>query len=224
MVETSMNIFDLGVLIIVGLSALLSFFRGFARELISLGAWLGAAVITLYAFPTVSLWLEPQVKSPEVAMGLATLGVFFVALISITIVTGTLFKFVKSGSDVGMLDNVVGLMFGAARGVLVVAIGYYMLSIVMKEDEYPEWVKQAESRPYVEKAADWVARAAPDYMEALKEPTQKADHATKENQRAAKRKLNRAADRMDEMGDDAMDSIPSFEELQRRVRDENARQ
>ncbi len=51
MVQTSLNIFDLVVFGILGLSALLSFFRGFVREVLSLGAWVGASLITLYAFP-----------------------------------------------------------------------------------------------------------------------------------------------------------------------------
>ena len=79
MVETSLNMFDLVVLVVVGLSALLSFFRGFIREVLSLGAWVGAALITLYAFPQVTEYIRPKVNSDLVASGLASMGTFIVA-------------------------------------------------------------------------------------------------------------------------------------------------
>ena len=122
MVEASLNIFDLGVIIVIGLSALLSFFRGFVREVLSLGAWLGAGIITLYSFPAVSKWLLPQVKSEMVASGLASMGVFICSLILLSILLGVLLKFLKPGSEVGFLDNFIGLFFGLARGVLVVSV------------------------------------------------------------------------------------------------------
>lgn len=213
MVETSMNIFDLGVLVIIGLSALLSFFRGFARELLSLGAWVAAGLITLYSFPVVAEWIEPQVKNAAIASGLASMGVFFVSLIFLSIFTGTLVKFIKPGSEVGMLDNLVGLVFGAARGALVVAIAYFIMTLVLNEKDYPEWVKQAETRPYVARAAGWVADAAPDYLNV---PSDSEKHK-------AKAIRTEATEDMKEKFDELRDKTPSFEELQRRVRDENAR-
>lgn len=165
MVETSLNLFDLGVAIIVGLSALLSFFRGFIREVLSLGAWVGAAIITLYAFPHVADWLQPQMKNTMVASGLAAMGTFMCALIVISIFNGLLLKYVKTGSDVGLLDNALGLAFGVARGVLLVAIAYFIMTVVLRPEDYPDWVKQAVTRPYVEDAAKWVASVAPNYLD-----------------------------------------------------------
>ncbi len=213
MIETSMNIFDLAVLVIVGLSALLSFFRGFAREILSLGAWIIASVITLYTFPTVAQWIEPQVKSATVASGLASMGVFFVSLIVLNIITGTMVKFIKPGSEVGAIDNIVGLVFGAARGTLIVAIAYFMMTLVLAEKDYPEWVKQSHSRPYVAKAANWVASAAPDYLSAMSGSASERE----EKLEKAKEKTKARAEKLRE----ATDDLPSFEDLQRRVRAEN---
>ena len=44
----NINLFDGAVFVILFLSAILSFFRGFIREVLSLGAWIGAAMITLF--------------------------------------------------------------------------------------------------------------------------------------------------------------------------------
>ena len=59
----------------VGLSALLSFFRGFAREIISLCSWIGASLVTLYTFPTVPAYLAA--KSGANPLGYSTFEQFF---------------------------------------------------------------------------------------------------------------------------------------------------
>lgn len=213
MLETSMNIFDLGVLVIVGMSALLSFFRGFAREILSLGAWVIASLVTLYNFQTVAEWIEPQVHNAGVASGLASMGVFFVSLILLNIITGTMVKFIKPGSEVGAIDNIVGLLFGAARGVLIIAVSYFVMTLVLAEKDYPEYVKQAHTRPYVAKASAWVAGAAPDYLKAIAGPAEERE----EKLEAAKKKAKERAQILRETSDEG----PSFENLQRRVREEN---
>lgn len=215
MVETSMNIFDLIVLVVVGMSALMSFFRGFAREVLSLGAWVAASIITLYSFPTVSEWIRPQVGSEGVASGLASMGVFFVSLLSLKILTGTMVKYIKPGSEVGSIDNMIGLMFGVARGILIVSVGYFAMTLVLNESNYPEYVKQAKSRPYVEKSAAWVAKVAPDYISALTLNSTERKEQTQE----AKQKAHERAEKLRRSTDD----MPSFEDLQRRIRDENNR-
>ena len=48
---TGLTALDIGVLIVLAISALLAFGRGFVREVLSIGAWVAAAVVTLYAFP-----------------------------------------------------------------------------------------------------------------------------------------------------------------------------
>ena len=225
MVETSMNIFDLGVLTIVGLSALLSFFRGFMREVLSLGAWLGASVITLYTFPTVSKWIAPQVKSDVVASGLASMGTFFAALILISIFTSFVLKFTKSGSEVGVLDNVVGLCFGAARGILIVAIAYFVMTIVIVEKDYPDWVKHAKSRPYVAKVATWVGKLTPSYLNAITDKAKRTTATSSDDASDSKPHqphtlhLPRIGSPEDE--GNAPSTMPSIEDLQERIREEN---
>lgn len=206
MVQTSMNIFDLIVIGVIGMSALLSFFRGFVREVMSLGAWLGASLITLYSFQTASDFIKPQVGNDAVAGGIAAISIFLVSLILISIVNGLLLKFLKTGSDVGVLDNVVGLTFGVARGILLVSICYFMLTIVMSEKDYPMWVKQSATRPYVAHASKYIGKIAPDYLSALSKSTKnKSNTSTSDEPETEKHKIN----------------IPSMEELQQRMREEN---
>src|ERR1700690_316704 len=101
MIETHLNLFDAIVIGIMLLSCLFAFFRGFVREVLSLGAWIGAAVVTLYYFPVVAEKLKPHFKTEAVAAGVATLGLYVVALIGFSILNMIILKYVKKGSDVG---------------------------------------------------------------------------------------------------------------------------
>lgn len=171
MVEASFNIFDMIVIATIGLSALLSFFRGFVREFFSLGTWIGASIITLYAFPHVVKWLTPYIENGEenalVISGIAGVGTFMTTLILLSIITSMLMKLMKSGADIGLLDNFLGLCFGALRGTLLVTIGYIVCGIVMPKDGYDHYIATAMTKPYIEKSAAFLMSIAPDYIDEI---------------------------------------------------------
>ncbi len=167
MLEGAFSYFDITVLAIMGLSCLFAFFRGFVKEILSLGAWIGAGLITIYYFPDAAKALEPRFKSPIVASGVATLAIYITALLFFSLINALILRFMKEGEEVGALDNTLGLMFGALRGAFVICLGYLMVTMVMTEEEYPKWMKEARTRPLVEEGAIVLAKAAPDYLREL---------------------------------------------------------
>ncbi|MES2985469.1 MAG: CvpA family protein [Pseudomonadota bacterium] len=211
MAEVSLNMFDLGVLIIVGLSALLSFYRGFFSEVLSLASWLVASYIALRFAPFVTQFIAPHIKSEQIAFGIASVGLFFTSLILISIATGMLLKFLKPAAKVGLFDNLMGLCFGAARGILIVAVGYFILSIVMVEKDYPAVVKQSVSRPYIAQVSKTIATFAPSYLDSL-------DGKGKKKPAAAETGGTPKVIYPDSKNDS---SIPSLEDLQKRIHEEN---
>ena len=169
MVEASLNIFDLIVFFVIFLSGLIAFFRGFLREVMSLGAWFAASAITVYAFADVSEMLKPMVGSGTIAGAIAAMGLFIGSLVVISIFTMVFIRYVKKGKEVGWLDNGLGLVFGVIRGILIVALAYYVMSIMMCERDYPEWIQTALSKDFVRSSAALVADMAPDYLGELTE-------------------------------------------------------
>ncbi len=234
MADISLTLFDLGVLTVLGLSALLSFFRGFLREMISLAAWVGASIVTIRAMPSVSEYLKPHIGSPVIANGIAAIGLFFITLITISILCGLVMKLAKPGDKIGLIDNLVGFVFGIARGALIVAIGYFAMSLVLVEKDYPNAVREAYSQPYVAKLADWLSTFAPDYLEKI---TNEGDAPTLDRD-SINRKADESAEKINdlsrkissELADDApsnedlpASSVPSMKDLQQRIHDENER-
>jgi membrane protein required for colicin V production len=174
MIETQLNLFDAGVIGIMLLSCLFAFFRGFVREMLSLGAWIGAALVTVYYFPDVAVRLKPYFKSSIGATGVGTLAIYTVALIGFSIFNAIILKFVRNGKEVGMLDNLLGLGFGVARGALLVSLGFFILTIAMPEKEYPKWLETSLTRPYAEKGALALAKVAPEYLREISTLQKKA--------------------------------------------------
>ncbi len=209
MIETSLNTFDIVVFGVLALSALLSFFRGFVREVLSLGAWVGAAVITLYAFPHVADLMKSHVKSESIASGFAAMGTFMLALLAFSIFNSILLRYMKPGSEVGLLDNGLGLIFGLFRGALLVSLGYFIMSITVKKDDYPEYIEESLSHEHVKKGAKWIAVVAPDYFNNLVDPAEKTP--------ALDKMIGEENDGADEESDSRWQSM---DELQKRMREE----
>jgi len=167
MIETHLNILDASVIGIMVLSCLFAFFRGLVREVLSLSAWIGAAFVTLYYFTEVAAKFKPHFKSDVVAGGVGALCLYIGALIGFSLLNMIILKFVKQGSEIGMLDNLLGLLFGALRGAFIVSLGFFMIKLALPENEYPDWLKQSITRPYGEKGAAILASVAPTYMRDL---------------------------------------------------------
>jgi membrane protein required for colicin V production len=191
MIEASLNMFDAVVILVFLLSTLLAFFRGFVREVLSLGAWLGAGIITLYAFEPVSSWLKHHTTKPMVAYLLGGLGTYIVVLIAISIVNAIIIRYIKSGSEVGMLDNLLGLGFGALRGAFIVSLGYLVLTLIVDEESPPSWVKEAQTRNFAKQGALTLASVAPTYLadiSSLRDKLKEESGAKKEGEKEGEAK------------------------------------
>ena len=154
--------FDLIVIGVMALSMLLSFFRGLVREVLALISWVGASAFTVYAFPMVAEHIRPYTGSQTVATGIATVGTFVFALLVLSLINAAILRMVKTGSNVGMFDNILGLLFGALRGAFIVSLTYLLLTLVFAKDHYPNWLEKARTKPYAEAGADILRKAAPE--------------------------------------------------------------
>lgn len=158
------NMFDAIILSVLGLSALIAFFRGFIRELLSLGAWVGAAIVTLYLFPHTTNFMKHHMKSDHMAGGVAALGTYIIALLAFSILNSIIIRYVKKGSDVGLLDNFLGLGFGLVRGGFILSLAFLIMMGVISKDNPPEWLKTSITKPYLQEGGDLLVTIAPKYL------------------------------------------------------------
>jgi len=139
----NLTIVDGGAAIIVIVSAILAFSRGLVRELMAIVGWIGAAVAAYYFAPSV----QPLVKelpvvgeflseSCELSVVAAGLGVFVIGLIVAALFT-PLFSGAVQRSALGGIDQALGFLFGAARGVLLIAIAFIVYDRVLADQPIP---------------------------------------------------------------------------------------
>jgi membrane protein required for colicin V production len=158
------NALDLAVLGVIALSAIFAFARGFVREALSIVAWVGAALITLYGFTHVYALVVRFVTTPLLADLLAGAGLFLASLIVLTILTGYLAHFVRS-SALSPIDRTLGLIFGFVRGVVLVSLAYLALDVSLPPNDRPGWIKGAKSEPFLAQGADMLRNMLPESLQ-----------------------------------------------------------
>jgi membrane protein required for colicin V production len=158
------NLVDLAVLVVIALSAIFAFARGFVREVLSIAAWIGAAVITLYGFSYTYAVTTRFVTTPLLADLVAGAGLFLVALIGLTILTGTIARAVQ-WSALTPIDRTLGLIFGVARGVVLVSIAYFVVDITLPPNDRPSWLQDAQSQPLLAQGADILRGVLPESLQ-----------------------------------------------------------
>lgn len=149
--------------IVVGftlVSAVLAMVRGFSREILSIASWVAAAAAAYFFYPAVIPYVQPYIDSAQLQMAAAAAAVFFVALIVVTVITMKLADFIID-SRVGALDRTLGFLYGAARGILVVAVGLLFFSWLVGSNP-PAWITDAKSRPLLEGIGNWLESILPD--------------------------------------------------------------
>jgi membrane protein required for colicin V production len=200
MLEANVNMLDAIIIGVFALSVLVGFLRGFMREVLSLGAWVAAGAVTLYAFPHVAEWLKPKIGHEMVASGIAALGTYVSTLIGLSVLNMMLLRYVKAGSDVGMVDNALGLAFGALRGAFIISLGFLLLTAVMDKDHYPEWVETAWTKPYAEEGAHALAKLAPGYLEEMSGFAKLKPEEEPEEESSDSAPVSKPIEAMDEQG------------------------
>lgn len=157
---------DLGLIVVVLISALLSMLRGFTREVLAIASWGAAAFAAYKLYPYVFPYVHPYIAKDTIAQGVSATIVFFVTLLVVTLLTVKLSDSILD-SKVGALDRSLGFLFGAARGFLLCVVAFLFFDWLVAEKQKPEWVKTAKSKPYLEYTGDQLKAMLPDDPEGI---------------------------------------------------------
>ncbi|AKS46567.1 membrane protein required for colicin V production [Octadecabacter temperatus] len=137
------TIIDGVVAIVIILSALLAYSRGFVREALAIMGWIVATVMAfIFADQVTPLVRQIPVvgdfigDSCELSVIAAFAAVFAVVLVIVSIFT-PLFSSLIQRSVLGGLDQGLGFLFGALRGILLVAVAFFVYSTVLQSQNIP---------------------------------------------------------------------------------------
>jgi membrane protein required for colicin V production len=149
---------DLLIIAIILLSAVISLVRGFVREAFSLAVWVLAFWVSWSFFRDLEVPLRAWIASPTARLGIAFAGLMIVSLLIGGLVNYLIIQLVERTGMSGT-DRLIGMVFGAARGVLLVA-ALVLLAGLTRLPEEAWWVHSAFVG-YFEELAFWLRDMLP---------------------------------------------------------------
>ena len=155
------TLLDVILLLVMLVSGLLALIRGFMREILSIGAWGVAALVTLYSYPRVLPLAKQYFASDSVAAAVSAGGIFLGTLLIVSIITARISDMVLD-SRVGALDRTLGFLFGLARGLVIVVVAFLFFAWLVPDRSQPEWVRSAKSKLVLQNTGQWLMSMLPD--------------------------------------------------------------
>ncbi len=146
-----MTFFDLCVAAIVGFCLIFGGFRGLIREVSGIiGIVAGFYGANTY-YPLLIPHIEPWISSP----GIRRLVCFFVLFCLILIVVGLLAQLIRKLLKLvflGWVDRTFGVVFGAAKGILIVTVLFIMATTFIPDSK--TFFSGSKTAPYLAQVAD----------------------------------------------------------------------
>lgn len=150
---------DAILIVIAGLSGLLAMYRGFTREILSILSWVAALAAVLYfvlyhkaaASQLAQQYLanmDPKQATTVVQVGMGAV-IFLIVLVVVHLITARISDSILD-SRIGMVDRVLGFVFGMVRGFVLVVIPFMFYEAFYPEPaKQVDWVRQSMSLPYI---------------------------------------------------------------------------
>jgi membrane protein required for colicin V production len=135
------------LLAVLGLSLLLGVWRGIVQEVLSLAGWVVAFYVSQLYAPLAAAWL-PMEGSSQMLRYAAGFVVVFIAVLVATVLVSWVVKKLVSAVGLGLLDRLLGSIFGLMRGVVILLAATVIVGMTpMRETE--AW-KQAQGAQWLQ--------------------------------------------------------------------------
>jgi membrane protein required for colicin V production len=175
------TLLDVILIAVMLISALLAMIRGFMREVLSIAAWLIAAVVTLYSYSKLLPFAKSYFNNDVVSYAVVIGGTFLGTLLIVSVIT-VRFSDMVLDSRVGALDRTMGFLFGLGRGLVIVVVAFLFFAWLVPDRSQPDWIRSAKSRVVLQGTGDWLMSMLPDDPEStilkrLKKPKPEEDES-----------------------------------------------
>lgn len=212
---------DIGVVLVLLISAGVSFFRGFIREVLTIFGVLGGAMAA-FMFgddlkPLMASWFgiekdkDPGKLFDLIPMNLvADVAAYASIFIGVFILLQVISHFLASAVralGLGPVDRTLGVFFGIGRGILLLGILYLPFSLILP-DSKKEWLNDSKTMFFVQETSEWMASYLPQEKDAKAAAETTRDKLKEIDVLGDKRIVPDAVQKMEDLkqqGYDAMD-------------------
>ncbi|EGG93570.1 Colicin V production protein [gamma proteobacterium IMCC1989] len=136
----TMNWADWVIILILLISSVISLKRGFIKEALSLAVWVAAFVIATLFSPHLVPHFEAYASTPSAQQMAAFSTLFIVSLLLGSALSYLLSSLVKV-AGLSNADRVFGVVFGFARGVLMILAAVLYVPIIIPVDQDNWWME-----------------------------------------------------------------------------------
>jgi membrane protein required for colicin V production len=152
-----MTIFDYIVLIIIGLSVILSVMRGMIREVLAIVGLVAAFYVGI-TYTNQLLPMMPVDIPNDALRVLAAFLVLFLATLLLATLLGIALSAIFKKAGLGWLNRFLGALFGVARGLLIVCVIVFLagLTDIPKDSRWRNAMFSAPIEALVLSSLPWV--------------------------------------------------------------------
>lgn len=159
-----LNLVDYAVIVVLLVSALLSTLRGMTREFLGILGWVISVFVAKLSAPA----LEPVIADIINIEGLSAAlswALPFAITVVVWFVIASLMSPGLKRAGLGSLDRWLGVIFGLARGYVIVLIAYMTAVVALDgESKLPNIVTEAYSTPYMRQSVHSLSGVIPEDM------------------------------------------------------------
>jgi membrane protein required for colicin V production len=169
-------VFDVLVLIVLLVSALIAFLRGAIREILTILGVVGGLAAAWYAgpllIPHMEGWLGvKEGAEPEKLLGILpydllahilSYGLIFIVVVIVLSVISHMIAETARAIGLGPVDRTLGVIFGLARGVLLLGVVYFPFHLMLGPEEKKQWFEGSKTFFYVEQTSQAMVEMLPE--------------------------------------------------------------
>jgi membrane protein required for colicin V production len=163
MSSLSLTIADVVVVMLLLTSSLLSFFRGFLKELLSITAWITALIFGIYS----SNLLNPHFSSLESKIPVIhwiSGGVIGFIVLILMLFFNHYFNRKFSVNNLKAINRSLGFVFGLARGFFLISLAFLVIQLFIDESTNSSWVKTSKTRILLQNGANAIIYLMPTHI------------------------------------------------------------
>jgi len=157
-----MSLVDLGIILVLAYSIVISWFKGFVREILGLITVLAGVLLAAWFYRSVAGLFKDVVRTENIALFLGFSFIFLVTLLAGFLIVWLAMRFMKF-AKLQWADRLLGAAFGFVRGWMVCAA--ILLALTAFEIQ-TDRLKNSELAPYFLPGARVIAMVTPFEMKA----------------------------------------------------------
>lgn len=166
--EATLQPFDIIIVAVIVVSAVMALGRGLIREAFSVVSFVIGGVVAYYAVVFFRQPLDDLIPDswPPITPTAILVVVGFIAAYSLAaFIGGRLSKLIHAAPEIGVMDRLAGAAFGVVRGILAAVLFVLLMQEVLPDTATPTFISKARSYEYLNIAASWIRDYVPGFVE-----------------------------------------------------------